>query len=117
LTHRFHALAAAALLAVCATQAQAIVDTGPGTGGGPEWSLFDIETETGPSFQHIAASFEVTEATTIQLIRGWISSFVSGPSVDLLLFEGGDPNIVPPTYSTSFAPGTAVGWHGATGLS
>ncbi|MBI3154224.1 MAG: hypothetical protein HYZ20_02335 [Burkholderiales bacterium] len=109
MTHRHHALAAAALLAVCATQAQAIVGTGPGTGGGSEWSLSDIATETGPSFQHIAAGFEVTEATSIQLIRGWISSFVSGPSVDLLLFEGGDPDTAPPAYTTSFATTPGVG--------
>lgn len=110
-----HTLAVAALAAAltCAgAQATTIVDTGPGQDSGGNWSLFNGFEGT---YQHLGATFDVTSATSIGSIEGWIEVYANGGGLEIRLHGGDSPNAAL-LYDTQVTPATGSGWRGATGL-
>ncbi len=87
-----------------------IVDTGPGSSSGTNWSLF--------SSQSLAAEFTVASNTTITDIEGWMANTNGGTGTIALYSDGGN---LPGTelFSSGFTSSTlsSAAWSGVSGLS
>lgn len=109
---RIAAVALAAALASAGAQALTLVDTGPGPDGGGGWSLYYLDAS---SFQHLGATFDVSSATSIASIEGWIEVYTNSGPLEIRL-HGGDSPQAALLYSTLATPDLGFGWRGTSGL-
>ncbi|NMG74432.1 PEP-CTERM sorting domain-containing protein [Aromatoleum diolicum] len=96
-------------LSIGTAQAAFILDTGPGAGG------FELTlNNSGVSFQNLGVTFNVSQASSITSVEGWIA-----PGTGDVLFElheGSGPTGTLLFSSLVTIGGASDGWRGATGL-
>jgi MYXO-CTERM domain-containing protein len=106
---RMAVVAGAAALSVGVAEAAYIADTGPGQAGGTSLALDSL----GVSYQHLGATFNVAQDSSLTSVEGWIGGTGS------LLFElhqGATPNGALLYSSLVNVTNGADDWRGDTGL-
>ena len=99
------------LISVGAVEAAYILDTGPAPSGSTSLSL----DNQGVNFQHLGVTFNVSQASSITSVEGWIGA--SGLGNVLFELHAGNSPTGALLFSTLVAIGsTADDWRGATGL-
>jgi len=98
---------------VGAAEAVSIVDTGPAPAGTTLVSLND----QGVSFQHLGVTFNVSQASSITSVEGWIGALDSELGNVLFELHAGATPTGALLFSSLVAVGSGTdGWRGATGL-
>jgi hypothetical protein len=116
---RAAALSAFSVLALAAQPAYAVdylLDTGAPLVDGTQWSLFRNDV-TG-SFQSLAATFDVSNATTVVGVEGWILAYGASGMLTAEIWAGAPVAGGNPLYSATAmrSPGAQSTWVGIDGL-
>lgn len=113
---RFAVAAAALAIAMPATAAHYIVDTGVGSNFRDAPYLYGFG---GNSFQWVAVQFFVPTATTITSIEGALAPRVADTTLTVKLYTVGTGTDAPDVsfFSQATSVHDGIGFHGATGLS